>query len=109
MMTLKRFEALADSYGGHLWRWPEESRREAEVLLSSSAEAHRILDRARALDVALGATTRVDSTEEAADPSEAAALARLRAGVAMRLDQTPSRRRRLRLLDWLASSINPEA
>ena len=108
MMTLKRFESLADSYGGQLWRWPEESRSDAEALLSSSAEARRILDRARLLDETIGAAS-VNSTQHAADAPDAAALARLRSAVAMRLDAAPARRRPSRLLAWLASFTGAEA
>ena len=107
MMTLKRFESFADSYGGHLWRWPQESRSDAEALLSSSAEARRILDRARVLDETIGAAS-VNSTEHAADAPDSAALARLRSAVAMRLDAAPGRRRPGRLLAWLASLIGAE-
>ena len=82
MMTLERFESLADSYGGQLWRWPEDSRSDAEALLSSSAEARRILDRARILDETIGAAS-VNSTRHTADAPDSAALARLRSAVAM--------------------------
>jgi len=109
MMTLKRFGVLAESYGGQLWRWPEDSRNDAEALLNSSAEARRILDQARMVDETIGAAARPDSTPAAADTGDAAALARLRSAVAMRLEATPSRRRRERFLDWLASAISTEA
>jgi len=109
MMTLKRFEALAESYGGQLWRWPEDSRSDAEVLLTSSGEAREILARARMLDEALGAAARPDLTRDAADASEAAAVARLRSAVAMRLEAPSNRRRRGQFLAWLVSSISAEA
>jgi len=106
MITLKRFESLAESYGGQLWRWPEDSRNDAEALLNSSAEARRILDQARMLDETIGAAARPDPPPDAVDARDAAALARLRSAVAMRLEATPSHRRRGRFLDWVASSIS---
>ena len=108
MMTLKRFESLADSYGGQLWRWPEDSRSDAEALLGSSAEARRILHRARLLDETIGAASD-NSRQEATDSRDSAALERLRSAVAMRLDTASGRRRPSRILAWLASSIGAEA
>jgi hypothetical protein len=108
MMTLRRFESLADSYGGQLRRWPEDSRGDAEALLRSSAEARRILDRARLLDETIGAAS-ANSTPQTAGSSDSAALARLRAAVAIRLDTGPARRRPNRLFTWLASTTAPEA
>jgi hypothetical protein len=108
MMTLKRFESLAASYGGQLRRWPEDSRRDAEALLSSSAEARGILDQARMLDETIGAAL-VNSTQDAADTRDSAALARLRSAVAMRLDAASAPRPSSGLLAWLANSIGAGA
>jgi len=59
------------------------------------------------LDEAIGAA-RLSSKEGTAGARDAAALARLRAGVAMRIEAASSRPRSRRLLDWLASSISAE-
>jgi hypothetical protein len=85
MLTLERFESLADSYGASLERWPEEIRTEAEALLSNSQAARAILAGARSLDEAIEAAS--DAEEARAwPPAEAeAALARLRSRVASRL------------------------
>ena len=77
MLTLKRFAALAASYGADLYRWPEDIQDEAKALLAESAEARAAFAEARALDRALsGASGR----EENAYWQEAA-LARVRLGV----------------------------
>jgi len=103
MMTLKRFESLADSYGGQLWRWPENLRSDAEALLTFSADARRILDQARILDETIGVAS-VQSAPHAADARESAALARLRSAVAIKLDAAALGRRPSRLFAWLAGS-----
>ncbi len=51
MMTLARFEALCDAYGGQIARWPEAERAEAMAFLQANAEeAQPRLDAARALE-----------------------------------------------------------
>lgn len=55
MMTLRRFRALAGSYGADLQRWPERLRGQARELLDSSAQAQAIIARARELDQAIAA------------------------------------------------------
>ena len=107
-MTLKRFKSLADSYGGKLGRWPEESRRDAEALLSSSEEARRILDEARMIDETIG-VARDHATSHAANAPDSEALARLRAAVARRLEVAPPRQRPNPLLEWLLISTGAEA
>lgn len=84
MLTLKRFKALAESYGGDLARWPDERRDEAHQLLAQSTQAQTILAEARRLDAAIapGHATGVDD----------AALARLRAGVQARIASTAPHR-----------------
>lgn len=37
MMTLERFEDLAESYGGEIARWPEGEREAARALLAANA------------------------------------------------------------------------
>lgn len=54
MMTLERFKALCDAYGGAPQRWPEDERGAAAALLERSAAARAVLDDARALDAVLG-------------------------------------------------------
>lgn len=55
-MTLERFEALADAYGGVVARWPE-AERAAAMQIAAKPEASAILARALALDEALDAWT----------------------------------------------------
>jgi hypothetical protein len=51
-MTLARFEALCEAFGGDLERWPLALRQAARAA-SRSASAQRLLAKARALDQAL--------------------------------------------------------
>jgi hypothetical protein len=85
MLTLRRFRALADSFGGDLQRWPQEERSEAQALLNISPQAHALLDEARALDHAIAeASTRSNAMAQRVG-EEGAAMARLRSGVAARI------------------------
>jgi hypothetical protein len=84
MMTLKRFAALADSYGADLARWPDGVRGEAEAMLRTSAEARARLDEARTLDEAIAAAQAEDDALWG-PVEQAAALARLRSGVEARI------------------------
>lgn len=59
LMTLARFQELADAYGGVVARWPEDYRDAARAMASQSA-ARDILENASALDDALD-TWRVPS------------------------------------------------
>ena len=79
MMTLRRFRALAQSYGAELHRWPREERGAAQALLESSEEARALLAQERSLDAAISAAS--PRGAQAQD----AALARLRSGVAARI------------------------
>jgi hypothetical protein len=85
MMTLKRFTALADSYGADLQRWPERLRPRARALLDSSPEAQAIIAKARELDEAItaAAAARSESLWSADRPE--AALVRLRNAVAAQI------------------------
>ncbi len=49
-MTLERFKALIEAYGADAKRWPEAEREAAQAFAESSAEAHRLLAGARAID-----------------------------------------------------------
>lgn len=60
-LSLARFEALVEIYGGDLDRFPEAERGAAKALVLHSKEARRALDAARALD-ALLESARVEST-----------------------------------------------
>jgi len=104
MLTIKRFKALADSYGGRLERWPAEVRGEAETVLKSSPQARQILSEASALDEAMEAARRHDDESRWAPGQADAALARLRAGVSTRLAMSSARAKPSKLSDrmsWL--------
>lgn len=74
------FARRLDARGPALGRWPEGERRAAEALLAASPEARASHRRALALDAAL---------RHALPEPEAAALDRLRAGVARRIARSP--------------------
>jgi|SRR5581483_8549848 len=104
MMTLARFRVLVESYGADLRRWPREARDEAEQLRDASPEAQAFLAEARRLDEAIGAATAHQDALRwrAADQDDA--LARLRAGVAARMDELqPGSRRSGSAPAWLGS------
>jgi hypothetical protein len=88
MLTLKRFKALMDSYGAKPERWPEAMRAEAEALLRISPEARQLLAAARELDEAIDAARDTEHALSWSSNDEAAALARLRASVAARIDDS---------------------
>ena len=100
MLTIKRFKALADSYGGRLERWPAEVRGEAEMLLNSSPQARQILSEASALDEAMEAARRQDDESRWAPGQSDAALARLRAGVSTRLAMSSARAKPRNRIGW---------
>lgn len=52
-MDMKRFEALADSWGGNISRWPEEVRPEAAAFLAAEPSAAACLREAAQLDAIL--------------------------------------------------------
>lgn len=70
-MTLARFSALLDAYGGEPSRWPESERAAAEAFLRSDAEARRLCADAAKLDGLL-------AFEDAASAVEASAALRAR-------------------------------
>lgn len=91
MMTLKKFEALAASYGAELRRWPEANRAEAEALIRSSEPARAILAEARRLDGAIAAAADEEEARLWNRGERDAALARLRSSVAARIAAAPAR------------------
>jgi hypothetical protein len=82
MLTLKRFMALADSYGAQLQRWPEEARGDAEALLRVSSQARMIFAKARTLDEAIHTASAQENALLWQPSDQEAALARLRSTVA---------------------------
>jgi hypothetical protein len=52
-MTLDRFRALADAWGGDLSRWPASERVAARALMEASPAARAELDDARSFDALL--------------------------------------------------------
>jgi hypothetical protein len=100
MLTLERFESLADSYGGNLESWPAETRQDARALSSASAAAQAILARARALDDAVAAAADLERSRAWPDDEAAAALARLRSRVAVRIATYEPVRERRWLRRW---------
>jgi hypothetical protein len=103
MLTLERFKSLADSYGGSLERWPEETRREAHALLSNSAAAQAILAQAQLLDVAYATAVGKEDSRTWPPEKATAALARLRSRVAARLTDQEEARNASRIRRWLLS------
>lgn len=85
MMTLRRFRALADSYGADLQRWPEALRGPARELLGTSAQAQGIIARARELDQAIAAAGAERDARIRGGSRPDADLHRLRAAVALRI------------------------
>ena len=85
MLTLKRFAALAESYGGDLRRWPDDVRGGAQALLNASPQAHGILADAQKLDSAIEAAGLREDRRLLPPHEQEAALARLRGGVTARI------------------------
>ena len=83
MMTLARFEALCDAYGGQVARWPEAEQAEATAFLQANAEeAQPRLDAARVLEDMLS-----QASIEA--PSEALYQRVVASGIAERQPRQP--------------------
>lgn len=73
-MTPKRFETLAEAYGGDVARWPEADREAAAALMAAEpAWAETILARAGELDTALAAYALPKAPLDLADRIAAAA------------------------------------
>lgn len=98
MLTIRRFQVLAESYGADLQRWPQQSRAEAQRLLTVSSEARRVLAAAQILDAAILEA----STQDQLSPAEqSAALERLKSAVAIRVATSDARRTGASLFGWL--------
>ncbi len=85
MMTLKRFRALARSYGAELQRWPQEERDGAGELLAGSEEARALLEQERSLDGIIAAAAARQDAARLPRGARDDALTRLRSGVAARI------------------------
>jgi hypothetical protein len=109
MLTLTRFKALTDSYGAAPDRWPESVRADAEALLRASPEARQLLAEARALDEAIDAASEGENAVSWPPGEEAAALARLRAGVAAHVARAAGRQTAAHRLRWLRGWVLPVA
>jgi len=92
MMTLRRFNALAEAYGADLRRWPEVERAEGAAILAASSVARQMLRDAQHVDSLLEAARDTEAMTLLHPGEQAAALARLRSGVAARI--APSYHRR---------------
>lgn len=105
MITLKRFRALIDSYGGDLRRWPEMERAGMQELLDRSAEARALLEEVRQVDRAIMSAAAHEDTVLWPAGEQDAALARLRLGVAVQIAQKTLVERHAHTsftLSWLA-------
>lgn len=85
MMTLRRFRALADSYGADLQRWPEPVRAQAIAFLGGSVEAQAVMSRARELDEAMAAAGAARLERLWGESSPDAAQRRLQENVSARI------------------------
>lgn len=85
MMPLEEFETLVASYGAELRRWPEASREAARELLATSLRAQAVFHAATTLDTALAKASARELERLLPAEREAAALARLRRRVAVRI------------------------
>jgi hypothetical protein len=101
MLTLRRFKALADSYGAELRRWPDDLRGEAEAFLKVSPQARTLLAEARKLDAAIGMANAAEDAGFWPPGEQGAALARLRSGVAGRIASSSVRKSATRPLGWV--------
>jgi hypothetical protein len=93
MLTLRKFRALAESYGSELQRWPEDTRGAARALLEASPQARAVIREARALDEAIAAARAREAAERRPAGEQGAALARLRSGVAAQIASSRRGRR----------------
>lgn len=93
-MQIREFIRLLDTYGADPARWPPNKRPPAEVLLAASVVARRLQEEAGELDTAL---------RDNLPSPDAAAMARMRAGVAGAVARAPLPERPARggLLRWL--------
>jgi len=94
-MRMSRFEYLLDAHGADLGRWPPAEAQAARTLLMASAQAQALLHRAAVLE---------DALRESGALPDAAALARMRAHVAVRVARMPLPERP-GALAWLRSLL----
>jgi len=75
-MTPKRFETLAEAFGGDVARWPDADREAAATVMAAEpAWAQRVLALAGDLDAALAASTPLRGAGDLADRIAATAPA----------------------------------
>lgn len=65
-ISIAQFEAALDAHGADVSRWPQPLRGDANLLLTGSAEAQRLLAAAQAVD-ALFHTPAAEAPEGLAD------------------------------------------
>ena len=108
MMTLRRFKVLTEAYGADLRRWPASERAEAAMFLAGSTDARGILKDAQHLDVLIDVAHADEAQTLLQTAEQAAALARLRSGLAARIaPPSPSRKQRESIenrLSWVFAS-----
>ena len=97
MITLERFRALIDSYGGDLQRWPETERGAARALLAHSAEACALLEKAWEVDQTVASAVAREDVRLWPAGEQDDALARLRLGVGARIAQEATAHRHVYL------------
>src|SRR5580698_1341654 len=95
-MKIARFQALAESFGADILRWPPSERGEAQQLLEQSEQARCIFERARRLDTLLAEAHVAAETRHwpRGVEEQQAALSDLRTNVLARIAQrslAPSR------------------
>jgi hypothetical protein len=103
MLSLKRFKMMTESYGADLQRWPKEMRGDSEALLNVSAQARLLHAEAQTLDALIMAAGAQEQAMLWPPGEQASALARLRAGVAVRLASPTGRQSTDWFLRWIPS------
>ena len=97
-MTPDEFTRMADTWGGDIARWPEQSRDAAEHFLRTHPDAASILDRAEEFDRLVAGSAPAVSETRAATVTHAV-VSQLAAGA-------PGRASRPILLRWLAPAMS---
>lgn len=105
MLTLERFKALLSSYGAKPQRWPEAERADAEALLRVSEAARLLLSEAQELDDAIEAASALGHATPGSGGEQEAALLRLRARVAARIESLENDAPRRQLLSRAAAAL----
>ncbi|MHB8813316.1 MAG: hypothetical protein ACYDAE_08610 [Steroidobacteraceae bacterium] len=95
MLTLRRFRALASTYGANLRRWPAAARVDTEALLQQSARARATLAAEERLDAAIDLAVRREAIRLERGLDSAAALEQLRLAVAAQIRRPPRQVARL--------------